>query len=217
VGQALLAKRQFAAADAAIGRSLELIPPEETKLSSNLERLRERRRHLLTLEGRLPNIVRGTDKPAAGECLEAAELCVVKNHYATAARLYAEALAATPSLTEDLRAGHRFNAACAAANASCGHGDDGTGLGKPQQERLRKQARNWLRLDLADWTKKVETGTEAERIQAQRTLAPWRDDPDLAGLRDADTLQKLTSDERQDYHSLWQEVAALLRRAQTPR
>ena len=167
------------------------------------------------LEGRLPAVVQGKDRPAAADCHDLAELCFVKNHYATAARLYAEALAATPQLTEDLRAGHRFNAARAAALAGGGHGDDAAGLGEPERAGLRKQARDWLRLDLAAWAKKVDTGTAADRIQAQKTLAPWRDDPDLAGLRDADTLQKLPSAERQDCQALWQEVAALLRRAQT--
>jgi tetratricopeptide (TPR) repeat protein len=212
LGQALLAKRQFVEADAAIGRCLELLPPKEAKIRGNLERLRERCRHLLALEGRLAGIVRGADQPAAGECLEAAELCFVKHDYATAARLYAEALAATPKLTRDLRAGHRFNAARAAALASGGQGDDAAGLGEPEREGLRKQARDWLRLDLAAWAKKVDTGTAADRIQAQKTLAPWRDDPDLAGLRDADNLEKLPPDERQECRALWQEVAALLRR-----
>ena len=210
-----MAKRQFAEADAAIGRCLELLPPEEKKRRGNLERLRERCRRLLALEGRLPAVVQGKDKPAAADWLDLAELCFVKNHYATAARLYAEALAATPQLTEDLRAGHRFNAARAAALAGGGHGDDAAGLGEPERAGLRKQARDWLRLDLAAWAKKVDTGTAADRIQAQKTLAHWRDDPDLAGLRDADTLQKLPSAERQDCQALWQEVAALLRRAQT--
>ena len=40
LGQALLAKRQIAEALVAICRSLELLPPEETKLLANIERLR---------------------------------------------------------------------------------------------------------------------------------------------------------------------------------
>ena len=65
-----------------------------------------------------------------------------------------------PQLTEDLRAGHRFNAASAAALAGGGHGDDVAGLGEQEREALRKQARNWLRLDLAAWAKKLDTGTD---------------------------------------------------------
>ncbi len=212
LGQALLAKRQFAEADAAIGRCLELLEPEDKNRRGNLERLRGRCRHLLALEGRLAGIVRGTDKPAVGDCHDLAELCFVKKHYATAIRLYAEALAATPQLTEDLRAGHRFNAARAAALAGGGHGDDAAGLGEPEREALRKQARDWLRLELAAWAKKVDTGTEADRIQARKTLAPWRDDLDLAGVRDPVALAKLPPAERQEWDRLWSEIAALINR-----
>ena len=167
------------------------------------------------LESRLPAVFEGNDRPVAADCLDLAELCFVKKHYATAARLYAEALTATPRLTEDLRAGHRFNAARAAALAGGGHGDDAAGLSETEREGLRNQARDWLCLDLAAWAKKAKTGTAAERIQAQKTLSPWQVDPDLAGLRDAETLERLPPSERQECRALWRDVAALLRRAQT--
>jgi serine/threonine-protein kinase len=168
------------------------------------------------LEGRLPAVVQGKDKPAAADCLDLAELCFVKKHFATAARLYAEALAATPRLTEDLRAGHRFSAARAAALAGGGRGDDAAGLGEPEREALRQQAREWLRLDLTAWAKKVDTGTEAERIRARKTLAPWRDDPDLAAMRDPAALGKLAPAERQECRALWRDLDALLERAHGP-
>ena len=84
-------------------------------------------------------------------------------------------------MTEDLRAGHRFNAARAAALAGGSHGDDAAGIGEPEREGLRKQARNWLRLDVAAWAKKVETGTEADRIQARKTLRPGGTTPTWLG------------------------------------
>jgi serine/threonine-protein kinase len=215
LGQALLAKRQFAEADAAIGRCLELLPPKETNVRANLERLRDRCRRMRALEGRLAAVVQGKDRPAAADCLDLAELCFVERHYATAARLYAEALAATPGLTEDLRAGHRYNSARASALAGGGHGDDVARLGEPERKALRMQARNWLRLDLAAWAKKVENGTGADRIQARKTLGAWRDDPHLAGLREAETLEALPPSERQECRALWQDVAALLSRIRT--
>ena len=146
-----------------------MLPEWDKDLPANLKRLL-RAVSAECLEGRLPAIVQGKDRPAAADCLDLAELGFVKKHHATAARLYAEALASTPGLTEDLRAGHRFNAARAAALAGGGHGDDVAGLGEPEREELRKQARDWLRLDLAAWAKKVDTGTAADRIQARKTL-----------------------------------------------
>jgi serine/threonine-protein kinase len=217
LGRTLLAWRDLTEAEAEVRRGLNLFPEGEEKLRANLEGHLQRCQRLRALEARLPAVVQGKDLPAAGECLEAAELCFIKKHYATAARLYAEAFAATPQLTEDLRAGHRFNAARAAALAGGGHGDDAAGLREPERAGLRRQARDWLRLDLDAWAKKVDTGTEADRIQAQKTLAPWRDDPDLAGLRDADPLARLPAAERQECQKLLQDVAALLHRAQTTR
>jgi serine/threonine-protein kinase len=214
LGQALLAQREFTEAEAETRRGLDLLAESDKKLRANLYRQLQRCRRLRALESRLPAVFEGNDRPVAADCLDLAELCFVKKHYATAARLFAEALADTPQLTEDLRAGHRFNAARAAALGGCGHGDDVAGLGKPEREALRRQARDWLRLDLLAWAKKAKTGTAAERIQAQKTLSPWQVDPDLAGLRDAETLEKLPPSERQECRALWQDVAALLRRAQ---
>jgi serine/threonine-protein kinase len=215
LGQALLARREFAEAEAETRRSLDLVPEGDKDLRANLEGQLLHCQRLHVLEGRLAAFVQGTDRPAVGDCLDLAELCFVKKHYATAARLYAEALAATPHLAEDLRAGHRFNAARAAALAGGGHGDDTSGLREPERAGLRKQARDWLRLDLAAWAKTLDAGPETNPIPAQKTLAPWRDDPDLAGLRDTDILEKLPPAERQECQALWQEVADLLRRAQT--
>jgi serine/threonine-protein kinase len=212
LGQVLLAKRQFAEADAAIGRCLELLPAKERDLRGNLGRMRDRCRRLLALEGRLDGIVRDTDRPAADECLDAAELCFVKQRYATAARLYGEALAATPRLTEDLPAGHRFNAARAAALAACGRGDDAAGLGEPELKELRRQARGWLQLDLAAWVRKMDAGQVGEQIQARKALSSWRDEPDLAGLRDPDAVGKLPPDERQECLALWRTLSHRIER-----
>jgi serine/threonine-protein kinase len=217
LGQVLLARREFAEAEAETRRCLDLLPEGEKDVRVNLEGQLLRCQYQRALEGRLPAVVRGTDEPATGDCLDLAELCLVKKHFATAAGLYARGLAGTPHLAEELRAGRRFNAARAAALAGGGHGDDAAGLSGPEREVLRGQARDWLRLDLAAWARKVDAGTAADRILAQKTLAPWRDDPDLAGLRDEGALGRLPPAERQECRALWQEVAALLRRAQTTR
>jgi hypothetical protein len=42
----------------------------------------------------------------------------------------------------------------------------------------------------------------------------WRADPDLAGLRQPESLDKLSADERQECTALWSEVEALLNRTQ---
>jgi hypothetical protein len=209
-----LAKRQFVEADAALGRCLELLPPNEAKYRGNLESLQERCRRLDRLDKRLPEFVEGTDKPATHECLDAAELCLVRGYFATAARLYADSLSATPSIGDDLSAGHRFNAACAAASAAAGQGDEAIKLSDAERDRFRSRAREWLQLDLADWTTKVETGTAADRIHAEKALTQWREAPELKALREADALDRLSADEERAWVELWRDVAAVLNRAQ---
>ena len=100
---------------------------------------------------------------------------------------------------------------------AAGAGRTGPSSSEQERARWRQQAREWLRLDLAAWTKRLETAQPADRAEVQKALARWREDPDLAGLRDADALEKLPPAERQECQALWQEVADLLRRAQTTR
>jgi serine/threonine-protein kinase len=135
----------------------------------------------------------------------------LKKEYLAAARLCADTFTADPKLADDLDAGHRFRAARAAALAGCGQGTGVSDVGEKERARWRQQAREWLRLDLAAWTKRLETAEAADRAEAQKSLAGWREDPHLAGLRDADALEKLPPAERQIYHELWREVADLLR------
>jgi hypothetical protein len=129
------------------------------------------------------------------------------------ARLYADAFAADPGLTEDLAAGHRYHAARAAALAGCGRSEDASGLGEAEGKRWRKQARQWLRADLTAWTQALSAPAASE---LQRTLAGWRDDPDLAGLRERGALERLSAEERDEWLALWTEVEALLSRTASP-
>ena len=47
-----------------------------------------------------------------------------------------------------------------------------------------------------------------------KTLAHWKDDTDLAGIRDEKELAKLAEEERKEWQSLWADVEVLLKRAQ---
>jgi serine/threonine-protein kinase len=126
------------------------------------------------------------------------------------ARLYADAFAADPGLAEDLAAGHRYRAARAAALAGCGRGADAAGLGEAEAKRWRDQARRWLRADLTAWDKASASAPTTRQLR--QTLTGWRDDPDLADLRQLGALAKLSAEERKEWLALWGEVEALLSR-----
>ena len=82
--------------------------------------------------------------------------------------------------------------------------------------RLRKQALDWLRADLALRTKQLGFGKPADRAAALQALRHWQQDTDLAGIRDAAALVKLPADAQQSFTQLWADVAALLDQAKTP-
>jgi hypothetical protein len=58
------------------------------------------------------------------------------------------------------------------------------------------------------------TSTKADhRLQVQQTMAQWRIDPDLTGVRDAAALAKLAETERTNWQTFWEEVEALHKKA----
>jgi len=114
-----------------------------------------------------------------------------------------------------LQSGRRYSAACAAALAGCGGGADGAKLGEEERARWRTQAGAWLRADLEAWARKPESGPAADRVKVQQSLARWGTDRDLAGLRDPDALDRLPPAERQECRTLWADIDALIRRAQS--
>jgi hypothetical protein len=169
---------------------------------------------LAAAQDKLPALLRGDFKPATSEeRFSLAELCYIKKQYRTSAGLYAGAFATDPKLADDLEAGHRYNAACEAALAGAGQGDDAAKLDETAKARLRKQALDWLRADLALWTKLNDTGPPASRSAVEPTMKHWQKDGDLAGIRDAAALAKLPAEERAACEKLWADVTALLKKA----
>ena len=117
-------------------------------------------------------------------------------------------------MADDLGAANRYDAACHAAVAAVGKGVDAGHLDDTAKARLRKQALDWLRADLALWTKQLEGGRSADRAALLRMMRHWQRDTDLAGIRDSASLAKLPAEERTACERLWADVAALLKKAE---
>jgi serine/threonine-protein kinase len=163
------------------------------------------------MEAKLPAFFKGEFQPNdTAQRLALAVVCQGKKLHHTGAGVYAAAFAADPKLAADLQAAHRYSAACFAALAAAGQGEDATNLDDAERTRLRKQALDWLRADLAQRTKQLETGNPADRDEVQKTLHHWQNDTDLAAIRDAAALAKLPADEQKACQTLWAEVGALL-------
>ena len=89
---------------------------------------------------------------------------------------------------------NRYNAACTAALAGCGQGKDEPPPDEGARARWRKQAIEWLKADLAFWTKQVEAGPQQARAAGMQTLQHWKADTDLAGIREGFALAKPPED-----------------------
>src|SRR5262249_38760421 len=100
----------------------------------------------------------------------------------------------------------------AAALAAAGEGEDAGKLPETERARLREQAVAWLRADLARCVELLENATAPQRGDLQELLRRWKQHRDLAGLRDAAALAKLSEAERKQCIQLWADVDALVKK-----
>jgi hypothetical protein len=56
----------------------------------------------------------------------------------------------------------------------------------------------------------MDGGATTDRALVRQRLTAWRDDSDLAGLREPGALEKLSVEERKEWLALWKEIDALL-------
>ena len=131
-------------------------------------KLRDSDPAMVALDARLSAIIKGDQQPKDNaERLRLAQRAYDKALHATAARLWAEALAADPKLGDDRQAQHRYNAACAAALAGSGQGKDDPKPDDAAKAKLRKQALDWLKAELSAW-KRVSMIVDARQQGARR-------------------------------------------------
>jgi eukaryotic-like serine/threonine-protein kinase len=169
----------------------------------------------VALEARLPAVLKREFKPQdTAERLGLAGVCQAKKPHHAATCLYAAAFAADPWSASDRRAQHRYHAACCAALAAAGQGEDAAELGDAAKAKLRDQALDWLKADLNALGKLLDSGPPQARPAIVQTLSHWQKDRDLAGIRDRAALAKLPTEERAAFTQLWADVAVLLKRAE---
>ncbi len=210
LGYGLAEKGQLDEAIACFKKAIEL-DPKYALAHNNLAQTQR----LVAARDKLPAFQKGAYTPASNEeRLALAEWCQIKKFHHTATGLFAAAFATDPKLADDLKSARRYNAACNAALAAAGQGEDAAKLDDKERARLRQQALDWLKADLALRAKQSETGKPADRAAVQKALRHWQKDTDLAGIRVADALAKLPPQEQKECTQLWADVAALLKKAE---
>jgi serine/threonine protein kinase/Flp pilus assembly protein TadD len=213
LGYALLRQGKFAEARDAYRRGHELGSRRSVWKASSAEWVKHAGR-LADLDNQVTAILNGRDTPrSAGQCIEYAQLCSRKRFHVASARFYLEAFAKEPALADDLSRADRYQAACSAALAGTGQGNDAGLLDEQQRERSRQQALEWFRADLAAWTKRTQGSNQQDRAEADRKLRQWERNRDLAAVREEDALARLPEAERRQWQMLWADVSELRKRA----
>ena len=77
--------------------------------------------------------------------------------------------------------------------------------------RLRRQALEWLRADLAAWGRRLEKDPKQTRLPIQQELRRWQEDIDFAGVR-GDGVAMLPEAERPAWRQLWADVEQILKK-----
>jgi serine/threonine-protein kinase len=169
---------------------------------------------LRSIDADLPAILAGKERPAKVSTQRAlAEWCLKHRRLtAAAAGFYGSALAAEPTLADDLEVGNRFQAACAAALASSGVGEDAVKLDDRGRALLRRQALDLLTAEYNAWAERHRRGKRGDRAVAAAAVRSWQRNEDLAGVRDERALARLLPDERRAWQLFWAKVSELAAR-----
>ena len=85
-----------------------------------------------------------------------------------------------------------------------------------QRARLRLQAREWLKADLALRKRPLESGTSEARAKVQQLIAFWKVNRDLARVQNP-ALAQLPDYEQMAWRAVWAEAGALERQARGDR
>ncbi len=141
------------------------------------------------------------------------ELCHLKKLHAAAARFSRDAFTADPKQADAVSKSTRYDAACYAALAGCGQGNDADNLDDRERALWRRQALEWLRQDLTWWDKALDHGNAQPRAQVRQAMRHWQTDVDFAGVRGNDALARIPAEERKEWERFWAEVDALIGRA----
>ncbi len=222
-----LSQRQFDRARANLTRAIEwqrkalAANPDHPKyrefINIHLTKLTQANEGI-ALDGRMAAVLAGKETPKdSAERIQLASWAYGSARYAASARLYAEAFEHDPKLVDDRQAAHRYNAARATALAAAGQGKDYPPPGDAARAKLRQQALDWLKAEYKTWDQLLESGQPQAQPAIIQTVDHWKQDTDLAGVRDADGLATLPADEQKAWRTLWADVDVLLKRAVTSR
>jgi hypothetical protein len=160
---------------------------------------------------RLSEALKGNKPVDAAEAAALAQFASNRALHATAARFWSLALHGDPKMGDNRQGSPRYDAARAAALARCGQSKDEPPPDYAARAKLRAQAIEWLKTELASWSGSLEKKPAPDRVPVVRVLEYWKADPDLAGVRDSDALAKLPEPDRKAWSNLRADVDSVIK------
>ncbi len=151
--------------------------------------------------------------PTAIAKIGIAQIAYNKTLYAASTRIWSDVFASNPDLMDNLNASYRYNAACSAALAGYGWTKDDPPPDDEARRAPRSQALEWLKDDLAARSKLLEKANPATTANVAKVLAYWKEDPDLASIRDPSELAKLPKAEQSALGNFWSNLDAVIAKA----
>ncbi len=161
---------------------------------------------LLALETRVDGVLAGTDRPSLADGTDIGGVAFVTGRYVAGATIFARIFEEHPTAARD-RMGLASFAARAAALAGTREGKDTGALDAAARAAWRRQAIEWLRVDLLVLRANAERGNAAA---AREVLLALRGERDLAGIRGSEELERLPPDEQEACRALWRDAEVLL-------
>ncbi len=162
------------------------------------------------LDEKLSKILEGKVEATKTEAVQLAAMCqLYKSMPRAAVRFYEQAFREQPQLLKSFPLPHRYNAACAAVQATEGKGKDTASISGKEKSQLRKKALKWLQAELQ--LLQTQKSNWLARTTITQKLQHMKQDPDLKTVRGAEAIKQLPSDERQEWERFWSDSERLLR------
>ncbi len=167
---------------------------------------------LVSLDAQFSELLQEKDPPLSlDDRLKWARFALVQKHRPDIALLwYEQAFAESPMLVDNVRFGHRHEAARAALLTATVNSKGGRTLDNAKRSRLIHQAIVWLRDDLAAWDKLAASAKYTELPEVELALMFWQN-PDLITLRDDKQVQSLPAEDQELCRKLWADHAELVK------
>ena len=169
---------------------------EAAEAQRGLDELKASDPQYAPLDARLAAVLKGEAAKDNAERLALAQRAYDTKRYVAAAKLWAEALKTDPKLAADRQAGHRYNAACAAALAASARGRTNGPPTIPPGPSFASKPSIGSRPSWPCGRSFSNSARPQAKAFIVQILKHWQEDTDLAGVRGDKVIEAVPEAER---------------------